>query len=98
MRRSILLLLHADALKLEIVTDARGIPLGTTIAAANLAETDLIEDAIDGITVAVAGAADCGSRVRLGPAPGPLERTRNRPDLSASKEPDPSRPATTAGR
>ena len=34
-------------MKLEVVTDARGIPLGTAVAAANRAETDLIEDAID---------------------------------------------------
>jgi len=36
-------------MKLEVVTDARGLPLGTTVAAANRAETDLIEDAIDDI-------------------------------------------------
>lgn len=38
-------------MKLEVVTDARGIPLGTTIAAAHRAETDLIEEAIDDIPV-----------------------------------------------
>ena len=38
-------------MKLEVITDARGIPLGTTVAAANRAETDLIEDAIDDIPV-----------------------------------------------
>ena len=38
-------------MKLEVVTDARGIPLGTVVAAADRAETDLIEDAIDDIPV-----------------------------------------------
>jgi transposase len=38
-------------MKLELITDARGIPLSTTVAAANRAETDLIEDTIDGIPV-----------------------------------------------
>lgn len=38
-------------MKLEVVTDARGLPLGTTIAAANRAEIDLIEDALDDIPV-----------------------------------------------
>jgi transposase len=38
-------------MKLEVVTDARGIPLGTMVAAADQAETDLIEDAIDDIPV-----------------------------------------------
>jgi transposase len=38
-------------MKLEVVTDARGIPLGTTVAEANRAETDLIEEAIDDIPV-----------------------------------------------
>jgi transposase len=38
-------------MKLEVVTDARGLPLGTTVAAANRAETDLIEDALDDIPV-----------------------------------------------
>ena len=36
-------------MKLEVVTDANGIPLGTTIAAANRSETDLLEIAIDAI-------------------------------------------------
>ena len=36
-------------MKLEVVTDANGIPLGITIAAANRAETDLLEEAIDDI-------------------------------------------------
>jgi transposase len=38
-------------MKLEVVTDARGLPLGTAVAAANRPETDLIEDAIDDIPV-----------------------------------------------
>lgn len=38
-------------MKLEVVTDARGLPLGTTIAAANVAETELIETAIEDIPV-----------------------------------------------
>lgn len=38
-------------MKLEVVTDARGTPLGTTVAAANVAETDLIETAIEDIPV-----------------------------------------------
>jgi len=38
-------------MKLEVVTDANGIPLGTTIAAANRSETDLLEIAIDDIPV-----------------------------------------------
>lgn len=38
-------------MKLEVVTDARGIPLATVVVAANRAETDLIEDAIDDIPV-----------------------------------------------
>jgi transposase len=38
-------------MKLEVVTDARGVPLGTLVAAADRAETDLIEDAIDDIPV-----------------------------------------------
>jgi transposase len=38
-------------MKLEVVTDARGLPLGTTAAAANRAETELIEDALDDIPV-----------------------------------------------
>ncbi len=38
-------------MKLEVVTDAKGIPLGITIAAANCSETDLIEKAIDDIPV-----------------------------------------------
>ena len=38
-------------MKLEVVTDASGIPLGITIAAANCSETDLIEKAIDDIPV-----------------------------------------------
>jgi hypothetical protein len=37
--------------KLEVVTDARGLPLGTTAAAANRPETDLIEEALDNIPV-----------------------------------------------
>lgn len=36
-------------MKLEVITDARGLPLGTVVAAANRAETDLIEDALDDI-------------------------------------------------
>lgn len=40
-------------MKLEVVTDACGIPLGTTVAAANRAETDLIEEAIDDIPVSL---------------------------------------------
>jgi IS5 family transposase len=36
-------------MKLEVVTDASGIPLGTTIAAANCSETDLLEKAIEDI-------------------------------------------------
>ena len=40
-------------MKLEVVTDAAGIPLGTTIAAANRAETDLIEEALDDVPVAL---------------------------------------------
>ncbi len=35
----------------EVVTDARGLPLGATVAAASRAETDLIEDALDDIPV-----------------------------------------------
>ncbi len=38
-------------MKREVVADARGLPLGTTVAAANRAETDLIEDALDDIPV-----------------------------------------------
>jgi transposase len=38
-------------MKLEVVTDARGLPLGTAVAAASRAETDLIEDALDDIPV-----------------------------------------------
>jgi transposase len=38
-------------MKLEIVVDANGIPLGTKIAAANRAETDLLEEALDDIPV-----------------------------------------------
>jgi transposase len=38
-------------MKLEVVTDANGIPLGTKVAAANRAETDLIEEALDDIPV-----------------------------------------------
>jgi transposase len=38
-------------MKLEVVTDARGVPLGTVVAAADRAETDLIEDAINDIPV-----------------------------------------------
>jgi transposase len=38
-------------MKLEVVTDARGLPLGTTAAAANRAETDLVEEALDDIPV-----------------------------------------------
>ena len=38
-------------MKLEVVTDARGLPLGTAVAAANRAEPDLIEDALDDIPV-----------------------------------------------
>ena len=38
-------------MKLEVVTDARGLPLGTTVAAANRAGADLIEDALDDIPV-----------------------------------------------
>jgi transposase len=38
-------------MKLEVVTDARGIPLGTVVAAADRAETDLVEDALDDIPV-----------------------------------------------
>ncbi len=38
-------------MKLEVVTDARGLPLGTTVAAAHRAETALIEEAIGDIPV-----------------------------------------------
>jgi transposase len=38
-------------MKLELVTDARGLPLGTAIAAANRAETELLADALDDIPV-----------------------------------------------
>jgi transposase len=38
-------------MKLEVVTDARGLPLGTTAAAANRPETELIEEALDDIPV-----------------------------------------------
>jgi transposase len=38
-------------MKLEVVTDARGLPLGTTAAAANRSETDLIEEVLDDIPV-----------------------------------------------
>jgi len=38
-------------MKLEVVTDARGVPLGTVVAAADRAETDLVGDAIDDIPV-----------------------------------------------
>ena len=40
-------------MKLEVITDARGLPLGIAIAAANRAETDLIEEALDAIPVAL---------------------------------------------
>ena len=33
-------------MKLEVVTDAQGIPLGTAVGAANLSETELIEPAL----------------------------------------------------
>ena len=42
-------------MKLEVVTDARGLPLGTTAAAANRAETDLVEEALDDIPVPLPG-------------------------------------------
>jgi IS5 family transposase len=38
-------------MKLEIVTDANGIPLGTTIAAAHRPESELVEKAIEDIPV-----------------------------------------------
>jgi transposase len=38
-------------MKLEVVTDAQGTPLGTVTAAANLPETDLIEPALDDIPI-----------------------------------------------
>jgi len=38
-------------MKLEVVTDAQGTPLGTVTAAANLSETDLIEPALDDIPI-----------------------------------------------
>src|SRR4051812_33445202 len=38
-------------MKPEVVTDARGLPLGTTVAAADRAETDLIADALDDLPV-----------------------------------------------
>ena len=40
-------------MKLEVITDARGLPLGIAIAAASRAETDLIEEALDAIPVAL---------------------------------------------
>lgn len=38
-------------MKLEVVTDANAIPLGTVVAAANTAETDLLEPALDDVPV-----------------------------------------------
>jgi transposase len=40
-------------MKLELVTDARGAPLGTTIGAANRAETDLVGEALDDIPMPI---------------------------------------------
>lgn len=38
-------------MKLELVTDGRGLPLGVAIAAANRSETEVIEEALDDIPV-----------------------------------------------
>ena len=40
-------------MKLEVVTDAAGLPLGTVAAAANRAETELVEEALEDIPVAL---------------------------------------------
>lgn len=40
-------------MKLELVTDAAGVPLGTAVAAANVAETALLGPALDAVPVAV---------------------------------------------
>jgi transposase len=40
-------------MKLQVVVDARGLPLGTVVAAANPAETQLAEPALDDVPVRV---------------------------------------------
>lgn len=40
-------------MKLEVVTDARGLPLGMAVAAANVSEQALLVPALDGVPVAV---------------------------------------------
>ncbi len=40
-------------MKLEVVTDAAGLPLGTVAAAANRSETELVEEALDDIPLAL---------------------------------------------
>jgi transposase len=40
-------------MKLEVVTDARGLPLGAAVAAANVSEVDLLVPALDDVPVAL---------------------------------------------
>jgi transposase len=40
-------------MKLEVVTDATGLPLGQATAAANVSETDLLTPALDDVPIAV---------------------------------------------
>jgi len=40
-------------MKLEVVTDASGLPLGQATAAANVSEVDLLKPALDDVPVAV---------------------------------------------
>lgn len=40
-------------MKLEVVVDASGLPLGMATAAANVAETDLLQPALDDVPVAI---------------------------------------------
>jgi transposase len=40
-------------MKLEVIADAQGLPLGTAVAAANLAETTLVQPALDDVPISI---------------------------------------------
>jgi transposase len=40
-------------MKLEVVTDASGLPLGATVAAANISEVELLVPALDDVPIAI---------------------------------------------
>lgn len=40
-------------MKVEVVTDAQGVPLGSAVAAANVSETALVQEALDDVPISI---------------------------------------------